>query len=43
MVAFLCMFFPPVIAVVIIAKIHKEDFSNKQFLSFYAVFAVGNL
>jgi len=37
---FLCIFFPPVIAVALAAKIRKENFSNKQYFTYYAVFAV---
>jgi len=40
MVAFLCLFFPPVIAVVLTTKIRKENFGYNQYLAYYAVFAI---
>ena len=40
MVGFLCLFFPPVIAVVITARIRKEEFRYEQYIAYYAVFAV---
>jgi len=42
MIAFLCIFFPPVIAVALttIIRKEKEKFNNYQFLAYYAVFAV---
>ena len=40
MVAFLCLFFPSVIAVAIIARIKKENLGLFQYLAYYAVFAV---
>jgi len=40
MVAFLCLFFPPVIAVALTTKIRKENFAYNQYLAYYAIFAV---
>jgi uncharacterized membrane protein YvlD (DUF360 family) len=40
MVAFLCFFFPPVIAVVLTKTIRKENFGYSQYIAYYAVFAV---
>jgi len=40
MIAFLCIFFPPVIAVALTSKIRKENFKNHQYLAYYAVFTV---
>jgi len=40
MVAFLCLFFPPVIAVALITKIDKENLGYIQFIVYYAVFTV---
>jgi drug/metabolite transporter (DMT)-like permease len=40
MVAFLCLFFPPVIAVALSTKIRRENFDYYQCLVYYAVFAV---
>jgi len=40
MVAFLCLFFPPVIAVVLTTKMNKKNFSYNQYITYYAVFAV---
>jgi len=42
MIAFLCIFFPPVIAVALTTKLRKEKekFNNHQYLGYYAVFTV---
>jgi len=42
MIAFLCIFFPPVIAVALttIIRKEKEKFNNYQYLAYYAVFTV---
>jgi len=40
MVAFLCLFFPPVIAVALTTKIRKEKFAYDQCIAYYAMFAV---
>ena len=39
MVAFLCLFFPPVIAVVLTAKMSKENLGCNQYIAYYAVYA----
>jgi hypothetical protein len=40
MVAFLCLFFPPVIAVVLTTKMSKENLCCHQYISYYAVYTV---
>ena len=40
MIGFLCVFFPPVIAVAVTKKIRKEIFRYDQYLMYYAVFTV---
>jgi hypothetical protein len=40
MVAFLCFFFPPVIAVELTKKIRKENFSYYQHFVYYVVFTI---
>jgi len=40
MVAFLCLFFPPVIAVALTTKIRKENVSYSQYIVYYGMFTV---
>jgi len=40
MVSFLCIFFPPVISVILTAKLRKENFNNYQYIAYYVVFTV---
>ena len=40
MIGFLCVFFPPVIAVALTAKMRKENFRYEQYFAYYAIFAV---
>jgi len=40
MVGFLCLFFPPVIAVALTTKLRKENFRYEQYIAFFAIFTV---
>jgi Kef-type K+ transport system membrane component KefB len=40
MIGFICLFFPPVISVIITKKIRKEKYNYEQYIAQYAVFVL---